>query len=92
MRRAWAIGLLASTMIALFAGAYWVGYRVTLGQLSQRGEAALVLVSERLTLQLERHRYLPSVLAHDPPILKRSLRPTRSFSALRIHPGRLIFM
>ena len=55
-------------MLALFLGAYQVGHRVTLTQIAERGEAALLLVTERLTLQLERHRYLPAVLANDPTV------------------------
>ncbi len=68
MRRLWLLGLTALSMALLFAGAYWVGYRVTLAQIAERGEAALVLVSERLTLELDRHRYLPAVLANDPTV------------------------
>ena len=66
MRR-FGIGILTlAVMSLLFLGAYRWGYRNTLEQISERGQAALVLVKERLTLQLDRHRYLPAVLANDP--------------------------
>ena len=68
MARLGLIAITIASMLALFAGAYWVGHRVTLSQLAERGEAALVLVSERLTLQLDRYRYLPAVLANDPSV------------------------
>ncbi len=68
MRPVWLLGFVIASMSLLFAGGYWVGYRVTLTQIAERGEAALTLVSERLTLQLERYRYLPSVLAGDPAV------------------------
>ena len=68
MRRLGLIGLMVLSMLLLFAGGYQVGYRITLAQIAERGEAALLLVTERLTLQLERHRYLPAVLASDPTV------------------------
>ena len=73
MHRAGLIAVTLAAMALLFAAGYWQGFRSTLKQIAERGDAALVLVTERLTLQLERHRYLPAVLAND-PIVQEVLR------------------
>jgi len=73
MHRAGLIAVTLAAMALLFTAGYWQGFRSTLKQIAERGDAALVLVTERLTLQLERHRYLPAVLAND-PIVQEVLR------------------
>lgn len=56
------------TMVATFAAAHWYGRSLALDQLHERAEARLTLSIDRLTLQLDRFRYLPAVLSRHPDI------------------------
>lgn len=55
-------------MIATFAAGHWYGRRLALDQLHERAEARLTLSIDRLTLQLDRFRYLPAILSRHPDV------------------------
>ncbi len=51
--------------LGLFVIGFTLGYRAEIGRITAQGEAGLELSVDRLTNQLDRYRYLPSVLARN---------------------------
>ncbi len=80
----WRNLLAVASVAALMVLGYNLGYRVTLGQIAKQGDSALVLASERLSLQLDRYRYLPAVLANDPTVRQTLSQPATINQANRL--------
>ncbi|MEO1293153.1 MAG: ATP-binding protein [Pseudomonadota bacterium] len=60
---------IAALIAVLFGVGFWAGFTATLARLEARGEAALTLAADRLTLQLDRYIALPGLLARDPDVV-----------------------